>query len=191
MCLLPVSTESTLRTILQAVLTLHSITAPASQCSSSTAAGWQVANPTREDSNAVFRARKSQGAQACQNQGSGMNFQPKMFFSPFLRTDVPLVRPKHTCGRTRADSFQDITVLSGYNAMAALLGQVPPGSTCSLKNKAVFLKQHIMAPNPTGANRQECCNRKTLLDAEGTSLSVPLLPQKANSLFYGAHSCTQ
>ena len=111
-------------------------------------------------------------------------------FSPFLRTDVSLVLPKHTCGRAREVSFQDITVLSSYNTMAALLGQVPPGRTCCLKHKAVFLEQHIMAPNPTGANRQECCNRKTLLDAEGTSLSLPFLPQKASSPFYVAHSCT-
>lgn len=28
-----------------------------------------------------------------------------------------------------------------------------------MKNKAAFLKQHIRVPNPTGAKRQECCDR--------------------------------
>lgn len=139
-----------------------------------------------------FQSKEESGSTGISKPGKWHEFPAKNgVFSPFLRTDVSLICPKHTCGRTRADSFQDITVLSGYNAMAALLGQVPPGSTCSLKNKAVFLEQHIMAPNPTGVNRHECCNRKTLLDAEGTSLSLLLLPQKANSLYYGAHSCTQ
>lgn len=63
----------------------------------------------------------------------------KMFFSLISRTAVSLVLPKHTCGRTRADSFQDIAVLSSYNAMAALLGQVPPGRTRCVKNKVAFL----------------------------------------------------
>lgn len=80
-------------------------------------------------------------------------------------------------------------MLSGYDSMAALLGQVPPGRTRCLKNKAAFLKQHIEAPNPTGANQQERCNRKTLLDAQGTSLLLCLLPTKAYSPFYGTHSC--
>lgn len=131
------------------------------------------------ESSAVFRARKRQEAQALQNQGNGLNFQPKIVFSLILRTDVSLVLPKHTCGRTRADSFQDIAVLSGYNATAALLGQVPPGRTRCLKTKVVLLKQHIVAPNPTGVNRQECCNRKTLLDAEGTTLSLSLPHSKS------------
>lgn len=98
---------------------------------------------------------------------------------------MSLVFPKHS-GRTRADSFQDFAEVSGYNS-AALLGQVPPGRTRCLTNKAVF-QQHIKAPNPTGANQQECCNRKTLLDAEGTSLLLCLLPTKTYFPFYGTHS---
>jgi len=108
-----------------------------------------------------------------------------VFFSLFLRSDVSLILPKHTCGKTRADSFQDIAVLSSYNTMAALLGQMPPGRTRCLKNEAAFLEQRMTAPNPTGANRQECCNRKTLLGAEWTSLSPLLQPHKANSCFTG------
>lgn len=72
-----------------------------------------------------------------------------MLFSPPTRTGTSLVLPKHTCGGTRAGSFQDTAALSGYSAVAAPLGQVPPGRTSCLKDSAV-LRQHIMASTPAG-----------------------------------------
>lgn len=140
----------------------------------------------REDSNAVFRTRKSQGAEMRRDQGND-EFPPQNVFCPLFKGLMcPWFFPNmHVGEQEQTPDFQDITVLSSYNATAALLGQVPPGRTRCLKNKAVFLEQHIMAPNLTGVSGRSAVTGKPCWIQNGLLFLSPCSPKKPIPCFMG------